>query len=198
MRLSRRSVSSLAGLVAGVVLAALTGVLATVGAQPIHAQEPSPRAAAGSTRVLSVSPDASARHDAPSYFRDCASRTGHNATLILPDTLSVVLNGDALDSADVEIAVFTPGGRCAGQVRWTSQSATALTAWGAAAPVPAGQAFNPGDSLAVRVWRPDARVEYSPDRVRLVFADHAPYLRTRPIYAPNAIYVVDTVVLRGK
>src|SRR5690554_5345129 len=50
-----------------------------------------------------------------SHFTSCSSVTGDDATLVIPTSINLRIDGNSFASGD-EIAVFTPGGVCAGAV----------------------------------------------------------------------------------
>jgi hypothetical protein len=138
---------------------------------------------------------------AQSPFSDCTTRTETNATLLLPDTLTIVLDGDAA-SAPVHLGVFTPLGECVGAVRWRG-AATSLTIWGRNPTRPdhvgpSQAALVPGDTLQLRLYDPATKTEYAPSRGRMTvsFQSSEPYHRTTPRYVPNGIYVLDEIRAR--
>lgn len=130
--------------------------------------------------VLVPAPTAFAQH----HFTDCAERTAHNATLILPEGTA------SLDTGD-EIAVFSPRGRCAGAAMWHGE-ALALTLWGHDAGME-GAGLAPGDSLRFRLWDASAKIEYNAgnSQLKVALATGKPHLETCLCYRPNAIYVVE-------
>ncbi len=147
----------------------------------------------GTTLLLAglVEPAAPARGQA--HFTACASHTGHNATVIIPQKAALGIADDALEPGD-EIAVFSDAGRCAGAVRWEGQN-TALTVWGDDEATRAQDGLLTGDTLHVRVWDASAAAEYGAHNstIRLRMSTRLPYMRPEPTYVANAIFVVDTL-----
>lgn len=88
---------------------------------------------------------------APVHFVDCADATGSNATIGILGTAAVI-NGVLLQPGD-EIAVVTPGNRCAGAGVWTGDAPIAITVWGDDQLTEGVvEGFREGEPFAFRVW----------------------------------------------
>ena len=90
------------------------------------------------------------------HFTSCVSNTGNNATIAILSS-APVLNGVALVSGD-EVAVYTPGGICAGAALWTGAN-IGITVWGDDDQTPAIDGFRAGESYAFRIWDQSANYE---------------------------------------
>lgn len=129
---------------------------------------------------------------AQSYFTDCTSETGNNATVILPDTATIQSGDHAIEEGD-EIAVFDARGRCVGAAQWTGEHIT-LTVWGANEVTPEKDGLNPGEPLHFRLWSTADEQEWgSVNDFAVSLANHKPYLAIENVYAPNRIYVIDSL-----
>jgi len=138
---------------------------------------------------------------AQSSFSDCATRTSTNASLILPSSLHVTLNGTRT-SGPWRIRVFTAKGACAGTAQWNG-SPTTLTAWGTrsddhVSPSPSNAALVPGDTMYVHLLNPKTGAEYTSasDQVTVAFRSGPPHLQSTPVYEPDGIYVLDQIAIR--
>lgn len=126
------------------------------------------------------------------YFGDCTAKTGNNATVIIPDSSSIYFGDRAIEKGD-EIAVFDADGRCAGAVEWTGENVT-LTVWGTNEVTSEKDGLYIGEEMHFRLWSASDNQEWGgTDNVAVTFADHRPYLTTENTYAPNHIYVIDTL-----
>lgn len=135
---------------------------------------------------------------AQEHFVDCAHRTESNATVILPDSLELQIDGHE-PKGPLEIAVFTPENECAGSSTW-DREAVALTAWGSApTSMSTEKALHPGDSLYVRLYDSSCGVEYNRfnSTVEVNLRDDGPPSVTEPQYAPDGIYILEKIVLRS-
>lgn len=134
---------------------------------------------------------------AQSHFKDCATRTATNATIIIPVEAQVRLNGVPLERGD-EIAVFGSNGACVGSVVWTGQN-LALTAWGMDA-IGAVPGLETNEPMQFRVWDASTQTEYGPANSRLDLdfgsGDSRTHFTTENRYVPNGIYLVDTLSVR--
>jgi len=133
----------------------------------------------------------------PPPFQGCATKTGSNASLILPSDLRITING-VQENGPVVLAVFTPEGHCVGTVRWSGK-ATTLTAWGTdtvGQPIPSPDTvLTPGDSMYIRLFTPDSETEYNSNdsRVSFSFRSDRPHLTTHRRYVPDGIYVLNQI-----
>jgi hypothetical protein len=144
----------------------------------------------------SLLPLASAQPTAP----DCVSRTATNATLILPESLDVFIDGERHNDP-LRVDVVTDQGKCVGTAQWNG-SATALTVWGHSSQTTSSatseRGLSPGDSLHVRLFDPTTHSVYHAPNRRPQFSFRAdqPHLLTTPQYVPNGLYVLDRIHLR--
>ncbi|SHK55933.1 hypothetical protein [Rhodothermus profundi] len=115
----------------------------------------------------------------------CASRTGQNATLLLP--------AEAFQGLDIRpgdfLLAYTPEGRCAGKVRWEGHNAV-LTLWADDPMTPDKEGFAIGDRLRLVRWRPGER----PLSLHLILATERAYWISVDRYVPDGIYRVRHVV----
>ncbi len=124
------------------------------------------------------------------HFRDCATATGHNATVIVPSTFASDFGNESLSAGD-EIAVFTPNGLCAGVVTLSGTS-TAITVWGNDPMTVESDGFEPGDSLRFVVWDASANKKYSATRPE--YAADKTFYQTDGTYKGDAIYSLSSLV----
>lgn len=131
------------------------------------------------------------------YSAVCPERTGIQATLIIPTSATLRVHGWALMQGD-QIAVFSEEGVCAGYLTWTNENA-ALTLWGDDYFTAEPDGLLDGDSMHVRVRRAVDGKEYSEQNssITIRFSSDADYLTSRPVFRPDGIYVVDTLVVEG-
>lgn len=124
------------------------------------------------------------------HFTDCATRTENSATIIIPDTVEISLDGQRIEEGS-ELAVFNDEGLCAGTMTWTGESAT-LTIWGAGDFVPASDGLRPGERMHFRLWEASSQTEYTEarDSFYVSFSDQGPHLTEENQYVPNAIYLI--------
>jgi hypothetical protein len=134
---------------------------------------------------------------AQSPFSGCVDRTATSATLVLPNSTKILLEGSEKDGP-LYVAVFTPAGHCAGSTRW-SGAATTLIAWGtdpssSINPTP-GPAFEPGDSLHVRIFAPTTSTHYKAPGSQITVSPRSdrPHLTDHRRYVAGGIYVLDTI-----
>ena len=129
-------------------------------------------------------------------FTDCPERTATNATLLLPEDLTVRDEHAAL-APPLTLVVVNEEGACAGTATWTG-SATALTVWGAgssALPTSAASApLSPEDSLHLRVYDTAALNNDGPVRdASLSLRTTEDHYVSHSRYVPNGLYVVDAI-----
>lgn len=88
---------------------------------------------------------------APSPFTSCSGSTGASATVLLPTSASVLVDGQPLEIGD-EVAALTQEGVCAGLLVWTGEP-KALAAWLDNPFSDSRDGFNPGETIELAVWR---------------------------------------------
>ena len=118
------------------------------------------------------------------HFASCSERTGNNATLIVPAS-AIAINGAALEAND-ELAVFTPGGTCAGRLMWNGGNA-ALAVWEDDPMTEATEGFAEGDVMTYVVWDASENLEYGRDLGEIsVTYDGA--FEDAGVFLPDAVY----------
>lgn len=131
---------------------------------------------------------------------DCPERTATNASLLLPEDVTVRDEHSPLPPP-LALVVVNKEGACAGVVRWTG-SATTLTVWGAGSsalsPAAADGPLSPEDSLRLRVYDTTALNNDGPAReaslsLRTTEEHYVPNAR----YVPNGLYVIDEIRVRS-
>lgn len=95
---------------------------------------------------------------AQAYFDECASATGNNATVVLEESVLVLLDGSPLQPGD-EIAIFTPDGICAGSLEWVQGVNQAITVWADDPISEEVDGFVHGEEMYYRVWSEEFNVE---------------------------------------
>ena len=129
---------------------------------------------------------------AQSHFSKCTSHTGNNATVIIPSASSILVGNRVIQRGD-EIAVFDGEGRCVGAVQWTGEN-VALTVWGTNELTPEKDGLKQGETMHFRVWNVSEEQEWGGiGEFVVVFNDEKPYLATENVYAPDRIYVIDSL-----
>ena len=113
-----------------------------------------------------------------SPFENCATHTGNNATVILPNDVSIINDGLTLAAGD-EIALFASDNLCAGVGVWDGNN-LAITAWGDNAQTRAKDGLANGESIQLRIWNQSDGSEY--DNVDAV------YTVGDGIYSSNSIH----------
>lgn len=139
--------------------------------------------------VLTVLAGPSELH-AQSHFTDCKSLTGSNATLLIPSSASITVDGNFLPTSS-EIAVFTQDGLCAGVVVWRGES-TGFPVWADDSQSEEKDGFVAGEALSYRVWDAADNVEYGGDSVAIeaTFSDAQPFYSTDNTYTEDGIYEI--------
>lgn len=131
---------------------------------------------------------------------DCPERTATNATLLLPEDVTIRDEHSPLPPP-LSLVVVNEEGACAGIVTWTG-SATTLTVWGAGSsalsPTAGDGPLSPKDSLRLRVYDTAALNNDGPVReaalsLRTTEEHYVPDAR----YVPNGLYVVDEIRVRS-
>ena len=128
---------------------------------------------------------------AQSPYDTCAYRTGETATIIVPTDATLLLDGARLSPGD-QVAVFAPGGVCAGTLTIGHEHAV-LTLWGDDVTTEAPDGLRPGEALAFHVWDASSGVEYTAENSQfsVSFRTDAAYLTEESHYVPNGIYVLN-------
>jgi len=128
-------------------------------------------------------------------FPDCATRTGVNASLILPASLEITIDGEQKEPPFL-LAVFTPEGHCAGQVRWSGDPTT-LTAWGSTEVLEtsADTVLVPGDTMQIRLYDPATDTGYTPDnsRITVTLRPDKAHLNPHLRYVPDGMYLLNRI-----
>jgi hypothetical protein len=141
---------------------------------------------AGTILLLAHSAAAST---APTFYTECASMTGRNATVIVPLAAAPLLGDDEIQAGD-ELAVYTPDGICAGAAVWTGRS-IAIAVWETDPFSESVNGFEPGAPLAFQAYRASSGEVFGVDEaVEVAFVE--PY-SSDGIFAPDAIFVVDAM-----
>ena len=120
----------------------------------------------------------------------CVSDTGTNATIILPDTSTAVVNESALQPGDTLLAL-DPNGACVGHTTY-SGTGDALTVWGRGLFGETTAGLQPGDPLMLCVWQHNNDTLLCPTNSTLdiTLDTSAPYLIDDLQYAQDGLYVV--------
>ena len=124
----------------------------------------------------------------------CSARTGESATLLLAPGISSDLRGGD------RIEIITSDGRCAGSAVYSDTSHVALTAWGDDEMTEALDGLTPGEAMQFRIVR-DGKVlsrwkGLTVDPVA-TYSGAKEYLQTEGVFAPDGIYLVETLDLFG-
>jgi len=129
---------------------------------------------------------------AQSHFSNCVSETGNNATIIVPSASSIFLGNRVIQSGD-EIAVFDGEGQCVGAVQWTGKD-VALTVWGTNEVTPEKDGLARGETMHFRVWNASEEQEWGGmGEFVVAFKNEKSHLTTENAYAPDRIYVIDSL-----
>lgn len=128
---------------------------------------------------------------AQSPYDTCAHRTGETATIIVPTDAELLLDGTHLSPGD-QVAVFAPGGVCAGTLTVARKHA-ALTLWGDDVTTETPDGLRPGEPLVFHVWDASTGMEYTTENssFSVSFRGDAAYLTRESHYVPNGIYVLN-------
>ena len=126
---------------------------------------------------------------AQTHFSGCVSLTGNSAHVLIPAGVTASIDGNAAATGD-ELAVFTPGGTCAGSVVWGTSS-RALTMWGDDRVTPTADSFVDGDAIRFAFWDASTQTEYSD--VTVQFLNGESYYETSGLYAEDAVYVLSAL-----
>jgi len=134
-------------------------------------------------------PEAGAQGSSP--FADCMRLTGRTATLIIPASASLSLDGEPLLAGD-EIAAVTPGGVCTGVASYTPGSALAIAVWEDDPFTEALDGFSHGEALAFHIYRKTTGVRghVSGMSSRVTYD---PSFHTSGEFMPDGVIVVTTL-----
>ena len=92
------------------------------------------------------------------HFQFC-SKTGENATIVIPTQSNPRFADDAPLQTGDEIGVFTSSGICCGAVVWEGVN-TAITVWGDDSQTEEIDGFKAGDTMHYSLWQKDKDMEY--------------------------------------
>lgn len=123
----------------------------------------------------------------PSYFQNCRSDTGANATVVLTESTSLFLLNrpghlDVLDPGD-EIAAFTPEGLCVGKRVWTGETMV-FTMWADDPLTAKKDGYAPGDPIIFRAWNVAREKELSS-----IYVQYREGFNTSGHFAADGIYL---------
>jgi hypothetical protein len=121
----------------------------------------------------------------PTYFK-FTSNTGNNATVILPKSADITVDGFTLQPGD-EIGVFTPDSLCVGAVVWPDSS-TAITVWGNNEYTQEKDGIDVGEQMHFRIWRNSVNSQFVQNQV--VFSDQSP-ANGEDTYTQNSLYIIN-------
>ncbi len=143
--------------------------------------------------ALSLAPVVSTAHPRATHFQDCQTKTGKNASVVLPGRSDLILARSQQSWTRVrpgdEVAAFTLQGVCAGVIVWDGSSAV-LTVWMDDPTTPQKDGYIPGDPLWVHVW--DAS---SGDVFVGYWAKYNPVGNTSGTFKRDAVYVIMQLIL---
>lgn len=124
-----------------------------------------------------------------SHFEGCSPQTAASASLVLPSTSpsSIALNpGD-------ELAVFTPGGVCAGAAVWTGET-VAVSIWADDPTTEEAEGFAAGEPLSFRVWQSATGTEIADEGA--VSASYDDAYDPSGAFSLDAVFVVNELVVQ--
>jgi hypothetical protein len=134
----------------------------------------------------------------PAHFAACAANTGESATVVFPAGADASVNGVPLAAGD-EVAVFTPGGHCAGAVVWPGSGLPfAFPVWGDDPMTPGRDGLRTDEPLQFRLWlqEADEEVGVTPSWVEAHFRPCGSVpgpCRDSGTYAASVLFVVESV-----
>jgi len=136
--------------------------------------------------VLTLTPCVHAE-SSRSYFQNCQSDTGANATVVLTELTGLFLLNrpghlDMLNAGD-EIAAFTPEALCVGKRVWNGET-MAFTMWADDTLTPEKDGYAPGDPIIFRAWNASRRTELSS-----IYVEYREDFNTSGQFATDAIYL---------
>lgn len=95
--------------------------------------------------------------DGSTYFDECASRTGTNATVVITSSAAPTLDGQLLP-VGVEVAVFNGEGLCGGVGIWDGFSLI-ITVWGDDSQTEEKDGLADRERFEYRIWDPTSEME---------------------------------------
>lgn len=130
---------------------------------------------------------------AAQHFTDCAFGTGTSATLVLPVSADIAVDGARVQEGD-EIAVYTSDGVCAGVETWTGEN-LAIAVWGDDIVTPDKDGLVVGEPLTFRVWDAsnDAVLGEGPAPAAVVYSDELEHYTAHGRYVDNGIFVIKSM-----
>lgn len=131
------------------------------------------------------------------HFVDCFRLTGSNATVLIPTSASLLLNGSPLSKGS-ELALFTEDGLCAGVVVWEEKS-TGFAVWGDDSQTGDRDGFAAGEALTFRVWNAATAREYDSRKTdtEVAFGDSQPFFTQESVYIEDAVYELRSLTISG-
>lgn len=121
-------------------------------------------------------------------FDSCKKLTGNNATLIVPESASITLDGEPLPDG-AEVAAFTQNGLCVGAFVWEHEN-VGVALWGDDTQTSDVDGLAPGEEIEFRIWEAKSgkMLSGTTSTISVKFSDAAPFYRETPEYAAGAIY----------
>lgn len=122
-----------------------------------------------------------------SYFQNCQSDTGANATVVLTESTGLYLLNrpghlDVLEPGD-ELAAFTAQGLCVGKRVWNGET-MAFTMWADDPLTPKKDGYVAGDPIIFRAWNASRRTELSS-----IYVEYREDFDTSGQFAADGIYL---------
>jgi hypothetical protein len=135
---------------------------------------------------------------AQSPFGTCLDATSGNATVIIPDSAEISIDGHTLAPGD-EIAAVDANGRCVGHLTWSGTGSEALTVWEAGLFRDSHAGLHPGDPITLYVWMQEAKRLFTPENSTLTIQldTSAPHLHDTLRYQRNGMYVVAAFTIQS-
>jgi len=134
----------------------------------------------------------------PVFFTHCTYDTGNNATLLIPLTATLELDGLPLAPGS-EVAAFTPDSICAGVAVWDGQQPLVLTLWGDDPWITpeTKEGFSPGDTIRLAVWdKATQRYLHAANGRFTVRYASGELLTDNGRYWPDALYRIEQLQIR--
>lgn len=128
---------------------------------------------------------------AQSHFSSCAVPNPFSATVIVPSTITALISTGTLESSD-EIAIFTPGGICAGVATWTGNS-IAISIFSDVEETQAIEGLVDGEEMNFVVWDASEGMEYGNGLGGVSVLYHGSSTRTDGLYETDAIYQLASI-----
>jgi hypothetical protein len=138
--------------------------------------------------LLFVSFQATQAAKADTPFEECKERSRGSASLIIPESVVLSINGNALVEGAV-IAAFTPGGVCGGVTVWEGEG-TAFSIWADDSQTSEKDGFEDGEEMYFHVYDPVTEEIYEHEFIDVVFSGDESYYETEPIFLEGGIYAL--------